>query len=604
MPRSARLASLAAALALVCAPWAPAARLTNPGNTILVDNDPHVAADFLKDDAAQARLKAEDEGYYVEVFTRAAELKDLSDLLHGIDGMQTYRDGLRNRTSCHFCQKPEEFLAWSRRYLSDLDGSKFSNLEMALFEWKSLSPSRLSWLKTKGATPQSWAKLDLDERQEFLKAWAVSRYDEMMMTLPKDPVSAKRYESEAWEISDILDTQRRNDLWERVERAKTAAEGLPQARRLAAKSGNAALKAELAKAAAGGDLDALLAGLNKVFDGAGKPNTQLRAQAPASKAQTFDPSSRRLVTELLKSGLQREMEGTWAGDELKAFYAAHPLDLTIGPSKNPNYIGWHLQGKITFNEKFITEYLKVKGRDIRDLKTDPGLLRELTAQITPLFVHEATHHRQYAWAKEHGIEHISGQHLELEAMQTEALFVLEKSMRDPTYLALLKKNAAHSMLARESLNKATDFKKSPAYFRDSIKAYNYPELLSLEGRSWSKAGSAWFTARVYASELARRQRLPPEQAARLEDGPPLTDDADTFDDWQAAIAKTGSKHLRALLAQENKELDAIPTAYSAFRTRLDASNHQLEAHRIELLAEKDPRKTRSAGKPVPSPANR
>lgn len=603
MSRSALKALL---LALALAPWAGrglAAPSANPWNVILIDNDPRAAEAFLLDASAQARLKSEDEGYYRDVFARAVELKDLSDLLNGIDGEKIYRDGLARRSGCRFCQDPDEVMAWSRKYFGSMGRDRFISLERALFEWDALAPERLEWLKEQGETKPSWAKRSLSGRRDFLSPWALTRYEAFMKELPGDAAAAQAYEERAWQFCDLLDPTRLDALWERVEKAKSAVAGLAQARRLAARSGNPALKAELARASAAGDLDALLTGLNKVFDGAGKPSSQLRAQAPPRAGQVFDPASRDVVTELMKSGLRRELENTWAGDELESFYEKHPLDLHVGPMENPNAIGVHLGGKITFNEKFITEYLKGKGRDIRDLQSDPALLRELTAQLSSNFVHESTHYRQFAWAREHGIESSPGQNFEMEAMQTQALFVWEKLKRDPSYRAILVKSAPHSVLARESLSRASEFKNDPAHFRDVVKAYHYPELLSLEGRTWTGAFGARIDIRAYESELVRRRYLPAAEAASLEDGPALDENPPTWDDWRRSLKQAGSKHLRALLEQKGTELDRIHDSYEALRDRLDQVNRLVEERRLALLAEKGPAKTRRKADQVPSPVN-
>src|SRR6185369_15596347 len=50
--------------------------------------------------------------------------------------------------------------------------------------------------------------------------------------------------------------------------------------------------------------------------------------------------------------------------------------------------------EIVFNQSFIEEYVKANGLTPARLVSEPGPLQSLTAQLSPLFVHEAYHQLQ------------------------------------------------------------------------------------------------------------------------------------------------------------------------------------------------------------------
>jgi hypothetical protein len=553
---------------------------------ILIQGDPAAAAAFLRDEKAQARLQAEDPDLYSLAFARAAELKDMADLIQGLPNPVAYRRGLNARQGCTFCQRPSELLSWASANLRSYDESRRAALRKAVLEWDSLDQNRRDWLSSRGQNGTIWRALDLRGRRDALQPWATAEYQALKNAPLNDAAAVAAYRARLTGLDDALTRNQADPLWDRLRIASSAVSGLEKARRSVAASGDPALKNLLAQAENAADPAARLALLSRIFDGLGVTDPAVLAAAPPRAGQVFDADSRRTTADLLKSGLMREIDGTLAGKDLNDFFSNHTFDLRVGAAPDPGTVGWYSPGgAISINEEFIQRFLKTHGRDIRDLEKDPPLLRALTVELAPLFVHESTHQRQYAWALESRVHEIGSQNLEMEAMETEALFVIEKSKLDPSFLALLKKEAGAPGLATESLNLARDLARGgAAYFRDHINSGYYPDELSLEGDAWKKLADGRQDLADVAAELRRRSAQSSDEQNRLRNGPEFPKEVKNAAAWAAAVRTSRTSDLEGLSSYRNGRLAAVPADYNAGRFRLQWVNGIIEDQLNSLLA--------------------
>ena len=549
---------------------------------------------FLRDPGLQDRWKAEDPEGYRKAFASAAELKDIGDLLMGKSQPRAIRLGLDKREDCKFCGSPARLEAWFKKEMPWADATRIKALREATWAWEFIPPAAKKVLAAKPVTEAQWEKLDFPERMDRLQEWSGSELAAILATTPRTPAEYKALEERALAISGIVGNSDSSRLWERVNHARQAVDGLARAEKLVGKD---PAKRKALEAARGADLDDMLAGLGGIFDGAGVKDPAFQAAAPAREGQRFDVDWRReMVAGLLRTGLMKETEGTFAGRDLAEFYKTNKLDLRVAaPLKGQeNWIAWHQGGVITYNEKHLQEYLKAEGRDIRDLAQDPALLRRLTVQMAPLFVHEANHQRQMVWARENKLPWMPGQHNELETMQVEALFIVEKRRRDPTFDALIERDRKTSILARESANKSERLLQGTQIFRDGINAWHYPELRSLEGTAWCSIKWHNGISEDLDAELARRAVLPKAERDRLAAGGNFAERVATEEEWMSSLRTVGTPHLKASLAAHRGETENIPATYAAYRKRLEMINAQT-AERLKLvLANKPP-----AGPPPP-----
>jgi hypothetical protein len=488
-----------------------------------------------KVDADLADDRDETSRAYLELFRAAVELKDLRELLTvGPQDKDVVRQGLTLRPDCAFCQDAKALEEWSDRYGAAPRGF----LRAALYDWDTLDAAQKRWLAAHGRTPASWGAVRFGERQKAMSEWAKPLFEAIMKAVPRTPAELKELQDERAEIRSVLDNEQQNLAGERVEQDAAAVKALAEAESRLAGSNDPRLRAALEQARSAPDLDARLTALAAIFDGLHVPNAELRAAAPLPVDRAFDAKTRRLAAEMLGPALLQAVDGTWAGAELKDFYARNPMKITIRKDDVGAWASYNDEtGAINFSSPKIEEFLKARGRGAADLTRDGALLRALAQEMASTFVHEATHQRQGVWAKEQGIPDSESQYGEMEAMETEALFVLEKSRRDPSFKRDLERAARDSDSVREDLERANQlWNAGPADFRKTIRIGNYPELLSLEGETWkalapdAKGADA---PAVYAKHRAR------------------------FDSANAAIAG----HLRELEAL--KPLPAPPDAVPA-----------------------------------------
>jgi hypothetical protein len=570
---------------------------------ILYKNDPFTAGLLLKQ--WKDRFRAEtDPAVYSRVFARATELVDLNDLVHGLRGSGPLRQGIRARPDCTFCQKPTEMMAWTRNNFTYLKEDALHELAHALLNWETLSSDLTRWLEKNGRSQNDWAALEFPDREKAIAPWVEVQFKGLMTENPPDQVALKDYRRRAQALGEFLDGSQNSELWARVDAAESRLSGMEKARRLAAGSSNPELKALFEQAQRASDPGVALQLLGKLFDAAGTHDTVISAAASAREGQEFDDSSRVRVAALLATGLMQETDGTHAGKQLRQFYTeANPLILTV-ELEDANTIGSELNGRIVFNERMIQQYVKSKGKTLDDLSTDARLLKGLTRELSPLFVHEATHHRQEAWATAQRIQFLGGQNVELEAMQVEAMFIIEKSRIDPAFLSALIEEADSSTLARESLMKAQRMMDGdPWYFREAIKTHHYPGKLSLEGVTWEQLHSRHTLVDQIQAELARRAALPTGDAARLESGPNLPKGFIDQEMWSRQIRIIGTPVLRHLVEINVAAEPMVPGIYEQWKARLEQVNAETEAllKEIKSVEPKRPSSRSVVGVNVPSP---
>lgn len=588
------------ALLLALAAAAPAVRaqtaaLDQERRILVVERDPDAAERFLNDAPRQAALRAQDEAAYLSLFRAATELRDLRQLLRGYQQeKRVLREGLAARPDCSFCQDPAQLVAWSERWKA----APRDLLRESIYEWDTLAAPRRTWLSGQGAPEAVWRTMKFTDRQAKLRSWAKAEFAALMKLVPRTQGELDAFSARMDAVEEFLDHDDSIAVDERYAKAETAVKKIADAEKRLARSGNQTLLAELKAARGAADLDAVLSHLGRLYDGMGLHDATLSTAAPMKPGAGFDAPTAKLAAEMLGPALLREVSGTQAGDRINAFYAKTPLKITLEPEKTGT-LATYYQGVLNFGREQIEDFLKSRGRSARDLVSDHALMGELVRDLAPVFVHETTHHRQDVWATQKRINGPWSQYQEIEAMETEAVYVLEKAARDPGYKAYLARAGKDSPNTREALGLARRMETQGAdQFRRSIRAWHYPGLLSLEGSTWERDARHRIAIADMRAELKRRAALPFLTRFMLERGPALDTDFDTHDEFLKALRLAGTKHLQDALAVEEKEDAALPSVYAQHRARADAADREAEA----LLA--DIRAGKLAARPkivVPSP---
>lgn len=566
--------------------------------SLIAERSASAAAAFLADGRCAAEAKTSDEASYLELFRAAAELKDLVELVREFDDdPQALRLGLAQRERCLFCQDTRAFMAWAQG-LGPGTAPSNSFLRKALYEWNDLPAARRDWLQTQGMTVASWTALPFFERQKKIRAWGQAEYDAIFKALPKDEAELEALRRRTEDAEDAFGHDEAVEAWDRWRAAESAVKGVAEAEKSLKKTRSPKLLAALEAARGAHDLETRLAGLSRVFEGLRIDRPALNAAAPLKPGQGFDAESRRLVSQVLGTALMRAVEGTWAGDELKSFYAKNPLVIGISKEDGSNLASYS-EGRINFGQKQIEDFLKGRGKGSRDLLTDSALLGELVRDLAPVFVHETTHQRQDVWAKEQGIPSVWSQQQEQEAMQVEALFLLEKAKRDPGFKKALEKSAESSPNAKSSLSLATRLERNgPEWYRASIRSWHYPEELSLEGLVWCSVVEHNMIAKDIEAELSRRGDLPWPRRARLALGPKLKEEYDSREEFLTAMKAAGTASLEEGVRRQRELAERQPEIYAKYAARLREVN-RLTEERLRSLQAAPPAGRKPAK--VPSP---
>ncbi|MBI4423006.1 MAG: hypothetical protein HY554_04735 [Elusimicrobia bacterium] len=397
------------------------------------------------------------------------------------------------------------------------------------------------------------------------------------------------------EIEGALEPADARALAEHVEKVAAGATALAE---LAALENDPALGGLLEKARAAGDPDQLLANLDDLYDRTGTRSSIVKELRPAATGEEWGPAERDALQRKLGPALLAEVAGTAPGDQLREFYARHELKLFVLEWAS-GIARYDAERGLEFNEKNILSWARLRGRKPADLLVEPAF-SELTMLLATTFVHEATHHVQYEWARSQGLPDWSGQHIELEATTSEGICLLQKARASPRYRAFLEANAEDSAaIVAADLERARLLYRDPRAFRREALAL-CPDGPSLEGRAQGEIVSWDACVEAARAELARRSKLIRPEQARLE--------AEGGDEisrgvgnavWLAELRALKTPALRRQLDSMVGAQAYVARVYAAYQERLDRSDA------MRASAVKDLRKhRRGAAEPVPVPGGR
>lgn len=539
---------------------------------IIAENELASAKRFLRDVAAQEAVEAADPAAYLRVFARATELVDLERVLDGRSTVHSIRQSLSRRPGCAFCFGGAAFPAWARTNIPGIGEDKLKSLGLVLWNWEELSDAQQGWVMTRKLRA-SWPKLAFPARHEEMRAWALAERDKLMTLSPADAEAASAFGGRAYALSQVLGSHEMSGLWKRSGEIRQSFQSLAEARARVAMGADPRQKALLAEAVAAATPEARLSALARIFENYGEHPAALLAAAPPREDQKFDAGSRRLVGAMLKTAMLRETEGTFAGEDLKAFYARVPLEVAF-TTTSMSALGWYRHGGDTlyFNERYVEEYLKTRGATVESLKRDPALLRDLARVFASTFVHEAQHHRQDVWARDNKMPRLYHQGDEVEAFQTDALFMMQKMRVDKKFAQWALKEAETSSLVQGDLEYARRMEEEgPGYFDRVIPNTHYPETFSNEAAAWCRILWHNSVSEPIEAELARRDRLSAAARRTLEAGAPaLQKSYPTAEAFRADLMRSSRATLDSYLQDSKTAAVGAAKHYNQLRARQEA----------------------------------
>ncbi|UPT75182.1 MAG: hypothetical protein M0D55_05590 [Elusimicrobiota bacterium] len=302
---------------------------------------------------------------------------------------------------------------------------------------------------------------------------------------------------------------------------------------------------------------------------------------------------------MLKTALLKETEGTFAGNDLKEFYATAPLTVTF-TTTSLAALGWYMNGGDTlyFNERYVEGYIKSRGLSVEDVMKNPEHLGDLARTLVGTFVHEAQHHRQNFWARQNSVPNGYNQLNEIEAFQVQGLFLLEKLKNDKKFAEFAEREGAHSDVLRAGLGRAKIMEEhGPDMFEYTVPNGHYPETYSNAGGAWCRILWHNNTAKKMEDELARRATLDARERAALESGPQLAEYYESPADFAAALRAVSTGSLTRELARSRKEAAETPKYYNQIRERRERFARETKERHAVVMGGGNGREKRSRRRP-------
>jgi hypothetical protein len=604
-------ALLALLLAAPAAFAQPAPDLSQLETALDRDLDPYAAIEFLKRTDVQHAIQAYDPDREAHLVEQATALKDMSDLLVSYFDGASMNEALRMRLGdddantdsaklLGFGAHPANLLAWREKYMNYVPVDR---LETALWEWKTLSAEQRAWLSDspRSYTEDKWEALSFTRRFMSLHDWASAIYGRLMKESPKTPGELATMQRDQYKIWGVMNGDEKRLSSEYAMKAAAAVAGLQQLDKLPPSvlgSSDPAMKDLLAKARSGATPLETLAALSALFDKAGVKNDAVQTQAPDRPDQKFSSLDPKVFNEMLATGLIAQIDGTDAGHRVAQFYQTHPL--TVQVKNLPTAMAQFEPGSgaIVFNERFLTDWVKSQGLSAQAVVSDAARFHELVMTLSSTFVHESTHKMQKAYADDHGIYTWAAQHQEIEAMEVQSDYVLEKEARDPGYREFLARAQEHSYFVKEDVSRTAAFARDPRMFHETVMNDYYSNLPSLEIVESDFLLFLDTNIAALRAEKLRRAALPAPELAELEKkGFDKDKDFKTMREWKVYLMTVKSGVIDQLIAKDSTERDKDLKTYELTNTRQAEILDRVETHAAGVIRGDPP----PARDDVPSP---
>ena len=555
------------------------------------DLDPYYAIEFLKDTASQHANQVQDPDREAHLVERATALKDMSDLLVSYVDPNSMNEALRLRLGdddsnpegaklLGFGAHPAKLLAWRAKYLNFVPADR---MEKALWEWPTLTSEQRDWLSAppRSFTEEKWRAASFTGRFAALHEWASAIYEGLMKESPKTPGELALMGTKRSKIWSVLDgTQKRLSL-EYMTKASVAVAGLQQLDKLprdVLESKDPAIQSLLAKARSGASPLDTLAALSALFDKAGVQNAAVQAQAPDRPDQKLSSLDPKFFGGMLGTALLTEVGDVDAGRNIVEFFKTHPLNIEARDLATNLAQFQFDDGKLVFNERFLTDWIKSQGLSAQAVITDPARFHELVMILAPNFVHESTHQMQKAYADDHGILMWNAQHQEIEAKEAQSDYMLEKMTKDLDYRQFLLRSRDHSYIVAQDLAQTGAFVRSPRAFRAVVMNDYYAGLPSLEAVESSTLLFLDSNIDALRAEKARRAALPASELAKIErKGFDRDEDFKTMAEWKGYLMKVKTRVLDQLILKDSKDRDKALKTYELTRSREDQAYDHIES---------------------------
>jgi len=224
--------------------------------------------------------------------------------------------------------------------------------------------------------------------------------------------------------------------------------------------------------------------------------------------ETLSFQNNQLLAGMLRTAIVGELKGSVAGNKVLKFYnSGAKLNVAIESCQGCYAKYEPSSGRIILDSEMIQQYLRVNDLTTEALLKDKAQIAALAKYASPIFVEEAAHQMQHAWAARANIYKPYVQEDEIEANSMQALYTVEKLKADPKFKAIFSRMRRSSTYADQRLKLAQSFSNNPDEFSRNVRQIYYYGLPSFDAAS-SRILSA------ISTELERRKGL--DAAAQTE----------------------------------------------------------------------------------------
>ena len=555
------------------------------------ERDPYYATAFLKDTASQHANQLSDPDREAHLMERATALKDMSDLLVSYVDPNSMNEALRLRLGdddsnpdgaklLGFGAHPARLLAWRAKYFDFVPADR---VETALWEWPKLTSEQRDWLSAspRTFTEDKWGAASFTRRFVALHEWASAIYDGLMKTSPKTPGELALMWTVRSKIWSVMDGDQKRLSGEYMTKASAAVDGLQQLDKLPRdilESKDPAMQGLLAKARAGASPLDTLAALSALFDKAGVQNAAVQTQAPDRPDQKLSSLDPKLFGDMLGTALLAEVGDVDAGRTIVQFFKTHPLQIEVRDLATNLAQFQFGDGKLVFNERFITDWIKSQGLSAHAVISDPARFHELVMILAPNFVHESTHQMQKAFADDHGIDMWNAQHQEIEAKEIQSDYMLEKMSKDLGYRQFLLRARDSSHIVQQDIALTGAFVRSPRSFRAVVMNDYYAGLPSLEAVESNTLLFLDSNIDALRAEKLRRAAVPASELAKIErKGFDEDKDFKTMTEWKTYLMGVKTRVIDQLILKDSKLRDKALKTYELTGARESQADDHIES---------------------------
>jgi len=247
----------------------------------------------------------------------------------------------------------------------------------------------------------------------------------------------------------------------------------------------------------------LLGGLFDKSKTRGAVNLERKVDASrqSKPGETLSFQNNQLLAGMLQTSMVGEVKGTLAGDKIIKFYnSGAKLNVAIESCQGCYAKYEPSSGKIILDSEMIQQYMRVNNLTAEALLKDKAQVAALAKYASPIFVEEATHQMQHAWADKANVYKPYVQEDEIEGNSMQALYTTEKMRKDPKFKDLFLKMEKSTVYAQKRMETMDRFNEGPVKFDKMIRQVYYYGTPSFDAAS-SQILSA------ISAELERRKTL-------------------------------------------------------------------------------------------------